>query len=420
MGFKIKRLTNYHECLFFVVIILSIIVDMINGYLQNIVGIDTPIGVIFRGVVMIFLFYSYLKSRLTSYKFVLTLNIILFFIASIIWYLLEREANIFLELNMISKLFYFYLFLIYIERYEYRINTDFSIKLGVYWGIISCSINILCFFTGIGVKSYGDDFGFGVKAFFTGGNDFSLACIMSLSLAILYLAINRNLKSYIILLIIVTGTLLIGTRSVIISVPLILITSVFYIGFIKDKQLNISRKTRLFYKWILGGGIPAGIFYLGYWFIHNLADDYVLERMTTAGFKSARGSLIEGAISSINNFNGLEWIFGRGFTGSSAYVGNYMSLTYKRMIEADFHEIISSYGWFFGSSLLFIFVSLFFKSFRFFVKETTFLSIILFLSFSLIIGHSIFAGHVVFNAMLVPFFGIFYLLLLKETNAKNV
>lgn len=417
--YKSKLNTEY---IFIFIILGSLIVDMINGYTRNIMDVATPIGIVFRGIILIPLIISYSKTKLSSFKILFNISFIITLFAMISWNYNQNNFSFSQELKQLLKFFFLLLFLLYIERYQNRISIVYLIKLGSYWGLIAAIVNIYCFVTGSGVKSYGEDFGFGVKAFFNGGNDFGLACLMSLVLSIFHYFNTRNYKSLISILIIIIGTLLIGTRGVIIGVPIIVITSLLYIGVYKDKEIKISAKTRKIISALTSIVLVMGIIKFIIWFSTNVTDEYLLNRMSVEGITNARSGLTDGANHSIKNLQNLELFFGRSFEGSTQYVGNVLGLHASRMIEADVHEVISSYGWVLGLCLLYTFILLLFKSFNFYRKKRNLASLLTLLIFSMIIGHSALAGHVVFNAMITPFFGIFYLVILKTKfnfNAKK-
>jgi hypothetical protein len=419
MSWEITHSKLYGEYLLFIVIIFSLVIDMLNGYLLNIVGVHTPIGIIYRGVLMFVLFIIFFKSTSTIFKRLLCLNLFLFLLAVSSWFLFQENFSIFIELTQVSKLFYLNLFIVYVNKYKYRFKFDYVIKLGVYWGLISCFTNIICFFAGFGVNSYGESSGFGVKAFFNAGNDFGLACIMSLLISCIYCIRERSKLSLLYLIIICVGTLLIGTRGVLVSVPLILVSTVLYIGFINDREIFLSKRVKHFIGLFIGFGLIIGFIKMVLWGLENVKEDYIRNRMTFEGLSNARTSLIDVAIDSISNFNSVEFFFGRGYYGSTSYIGNSLNLSVNRMIEADFYEIISSYGWLFGICLLMPYILLYMKSIRLVFKNKSYLSFLAFIGLSLILWHGVLAGHVVFNAMLVPFMGIFYLLLSQGHHSKK-
>lgn len=394
---------------------ISIFVDLINGYTQLKLGFHTPIGQIFRIIIIIILVYLVSKKPKVKFLKFLFVWIFLYFIGFSTWIIttgIENQKFTFSsEINDALRIIYLFLLIIFFKQYYYELKDYKVHNIITNYGIIISFFIIMSFFSGWGHNSYGEEYGFGTKSWFKAGNDIGITllfCLInSIFLFLIYRHPNDLLKSFFISF----GCILIGSRVALFGFIIISVITL-YIYIFKFKPHNIIK-----YKLTLIFIIPCIlilIILLGY-YLYSIFDDYTLKRLTYEEVSSARTTLIEPAVKHIQKFNLLQNIFGQG--ASSLYANTaellYGDLNDERVIEADGYEIIGSYGFILGLLTLLPFYYWTFISILKYIKDKTILNIELMVICILFISIGFLSGHCLKNVMLAPIYAYFI------SNIKN-
>lgn len=395
---KYSKLPQY-KFLFFVLFI-SIIIDNINGYLQLQHGVYSYIGVVFRLTVFFILLKYVLRHKRALLMFIF-INILLIFLF-LIWNYLYN-TSIITEIDQISNILYFYLFMMYFYYEGLKFNKEKVFKYIHYYGFIIASIIIICFIFDIGNKSYGEDYGFGTKGFFKAGNDLGLSLIFTLCFSFLYHK-NYSDDNYTLLksLLIAISCVLIGSRVGMVLSFAITLYYLTYLGYYRNKY-------RIYIILIVIVLMPYMLFKL-----YSSFDEYALNRLTLEGFSSARITLVLFAKQYIDSFDEISFVIGKGASSLFRYVGNRYNYGEYRVVEQDYYEIVGSYGY--GISVLifapFIFVTLHTLK-KWFKQSNLDNSFYLMMSvLFLLIGYL--AGHAIKNVMLAPLYSILYSLVYNK------
>lgn len=403
-----------------ILLIYAIVIDNINGYTQDI-GIDTPIGIIFRGVILLLLIIPVLKCGGGWIK-VFFITIILIYILCIpLWFLSGGWFSFGAEFTYLFKLIYFFVIVLFFYNNIHLVNLKKCIKIAFYSGFYVGALNIFCFVSGLGVKSYGENFGFGTKAFYADGNSIGLLMIMLLPLMIWYCFKTNRAKYFLMTLVATVGTLLIGSRAAIGGVVLSWCVLLPYFSIFKDRFISISRWAKLV-TLSIGGTIIGIIIYALVIFIATF-DSFTLEKFSIESIASPREVLIETGKDVYNSRYGLEYFIGEGFSGGTLSLGAiYGGTNIKtKIIEADNHDLLLQFGYGFGGiMILFHFLFFIIIFVRPYFKNRNSLSLTLLIVGSIWYFASIMAGHGFYNTALTPLIAMYVVISYKLNSSHDI
>ena len=386
---SIVKKTNSNRILFYV-FILAVFVDAANGILQKKVGITTPIGIMYRGTLFYYLFLYLFKSK---YKTLIGLLIFLVLICLFCW-VAFYNAIVPKEIEYLIRYSYFFVFLNFFCLKRNCFDAESVYKHILIYGLLISTIIIFCYFTGFGIKSYGEgEYGWGEKGLFIATNDIGLTIICSLICSCIYQQLYRRNKWTLLCIVIISaGGILVGSRVCFGFIPFTLFLFALYKG----------KKTRNKFIVLLAGAlIIYVVVYVGIQ-IYSMLDNYALAKLTKEGFESARTILTDEAKKHISNFDVLSMCIGEGAYNLHLIVGKGLGIDEERAVEADYYEIIGSYGYLLGGIVLLSYLKIAYNSVKHFFMRVCFESFefaYLCLSFIVI---AFFAGHAVTNMMATP------------------
>ena len=396
-----------------ILLIYSIIIDNINGYTQDL-EINTPIGILFRGIILSLLIIPVLKRGngfIKSFFVIITLSYLL---CIPLWFLMSGDFNFITELNYFFKLIYFFVITIFFYNNRAQVNIKKSILTIFYSSFYIGLLNIFCFITGIGIKSYGENFGFGTKAFYVDGNSLGLYMCLTIPIMIWY-SFKTNKKKYFLMSAIATiGTLLIGSRAAIGGVIISWSIILPYLSIFNDSFISISKSTK-FIIFSIGGAIIGVVIYLSVIFITTF-DQYTLDKFSSDKIASPREELIKIGTNVINERNDISYIIGEGMSGGVSSMGDVFGgvSIISKSIEADNYDLLLYFGYGFGG-LMIVFHFLFFI--RIFIlphkKYRNSLTFTLLIIGTLWYFASMMAGHGFYNTSLTPLFAIYVVIAYK-------
>ncbi|MFK7967503.1 MAG: O-antigen ligase family protein [Burkholderiaceae bacterium] len=394
-------------------ILFPIVVDQINGYWQVRHGVHLPVAVAYRGAMIALLLPFVLKARDQPFFRFATAAMLGFVLALPFWALQVPEFSLVAEVTVFIKIAYLLIVILFMAEIRDKIDTGWIVSLVITYGLLVAAINVLAFYGGFGLPSYGADYGFGTKAFFKAGNDLGLTLIVCLCICFWWLAHTDRLIYLLPAAIIGIGALLIGSRATLFGVPLLFAITFTHLIFRRRfKRLRVSVKPLIYFGLVLV--LATSSVQLGVWFLREVADSYFLARLDFNAIANPRAILLTAAAASISDFNFIEHLTGRGMTGSMVFIGEYLGLGTIRLAEADAHDMISSYGWVLGTLLLLIYPMLALRAYRRWRGSYAFGDFLLLVTIGLLLAHSLFAGHVLLNTMLAPVVGVLYLLLSRS------
>ena len=136
---------------------------------------------------------------------------------------------------------------------------------------------------------------------------------------------------------------------------------------------------------------------------------------------TARDFLIDGAKKHMSEVDGMTWFVGEGayalFSSVAQVSGEGEG---QRVVEADFYEIIGSYGYLLGGAIMFPFCFYALGAVNVWLRERNYLvfcMMVLLVSFIIV---SFLAGHAIKNVMFAPVYGIAVSLLFNKVEWKEL
>lgn len=383
------------DLILYLIFYVSIIIDSINGVLQEYLNLSIPIGILFRGILCLLMVkFIIFKPPLSNYKIFIGCVFILYLILILYWDSSDISQNLIFAL----KYFYYFVVICFFLRVYHKNNLEKIVKLVVNSATIIGLLNILCLLAGIGLRSY-DTAQFGYKAFYIDGNGLGVSLIISLSVAIWYAFVKHSVRLWLKVVLISLGTMIIGSRTAIAGTLIIFLFLFLYVAVKKDKLISISffkRFAIIIIICIIVGGALSGLIY-----VLSNADSFIVERFTFDSASSPREKLLSSWDDVMRNYNLFDRIVGKGVVGARESIGHVLG-TQSRSIEADFHEIILSFGWLFGGLMICSFIYPLFISIFWRKKNKSFLNFTIILSLSIWVGHAFLAGHCFTNVMHAP------------------
>lgn len=373
--------------------IISVVVDSINGFLQLSIHIESPIGILYRGALWLYLLIS-LARNITIDKQLVALFVLISVLS--IWCIIY-EADLFHELNYLIRYSYAILLFFYFRQYWLEYPLRLLYKYATLYGFLISSVIIGCFALGIGYNSYGDDYGWGTTGLFIAQNDLSLtiACTLIMS-CIYYNKYNHSFCSFALVFFIGIGGILIGTRVCFISIPVIITLQGIII---------LNKKGYVLHKILISIMLVIVIPFVA-WLVYLALDSYALAKLTLESLGNARSYLTDYAKEYIYSFDYISSIIGEGVGNLQHFVARGYSGVKFRMVEADLFELIGSYGFVLGSLIVLFYLTIAGISVFSYLQQRTIENMWLSVMFLLYVAIGYFAGHAASNVMAAPVFAI--------------
>ena len=369
------------------IFIISIPIDLYNGYVQNHHQSETFLPILYKGLIIIIGFISGIKSKkVLQIIFGISFLIILTFC----YWILCNYSSLVYSLTDMIKLAYPYAILMWLFTNKNDIPIYKLLNyIALYGVLISLSI-IITQILGIGISSYGQDYGYGTKGLFKAGNDISVALIMC-NCIIAYLISKIENYKYIIYHIIVTiGSLMIGSTAGIIGVAINYLSFILQYLFFNQKITSLSKFHSVL---IILIAIPIFLFVVNQ--IINTdsytQNKYSIDRLTSG---DARNGLTSGCFQVFKDYSAFDYLFGLGKHEFSTRIGiTLYKIQMMKNVEVDHYDLIGSYGLLLGGILLFIPILSLIKYIKTFMVKKTIFCYWMIIATSLFIFHGLTAGH---------------------------
>lgn len=408
----------YKKLLWFIFPI-SIIVDLMNGFMQIQLGEHTPIGLIYRGIILITLFL-YVRYLNVGYLLYYILLLLLMFLSGLLVWSFGDNINIISEMYIMSNIFYLIFMVVFFFANKGVININRSMNFISNYALLISLAVILSFITGYGNYSYGRDgsYGFGTKSYFKAGNDLSLALSFAgVYSQIYFFKIKSTIFPLLRLLLVNLSLFLVGSRTGM-FMGFFMIIFTFLYCFRKTNNFRLMKNYHLLF---FAVSVMCGsVVFAKY--IYNSLDNYALKRLTVESMVEARIPLIENAKTHIEDFKGIEVFFGKG--ASSLYKHAALRLrpnAKERSIEADLYDIIGCYGYFFGSVILLFPIIFLCISINNYMSNRCLVNFLLCFLFFLFVTIGFLYGHAIKNVMVAPIYGFsVYLLFVARNRIKEL
>jgi len=389
---------------FFLLLVLTPIIDSINGYFMQVTKLGSVIGPIYRLILYVFMLACFFYKNSFNKIFKLGIVIIYFIFIGFIFSFNDSKDAIFYNLNNIIKLFFPILI---IEAYRNLnikeiIKKDTISKIFKYYSVIFPMTIIPFTLIGKSLSVYSN--GAGAKGFYKANNELNIILVTLLIYNFNNLFYKKNkLKNGLLTLLNFCCLFLIGSKTTIIAL-LIIIIAYLFINLKKFKVLNnillgvivvlvIYIVNKVYYDQI----------YLAFQrqiYFYNLYEDNL-----SSYILSSRNILLGYAIDSLKSSNNfiLNFIIGFSPYDISQEIGFNIGRA-NRIIEMDFFDLFFSYGLVGIAFIYTYYLSVIKKSIRK-IKNSK-LEYSYLIGYIFIMGFSTFAGHVLFSAMASTIFAL--------------
>lgn len=400
---------NIQKLLLNLIFPISVFIDLINGFCQFRLGISLPIGVLLRTFIIFLLFYSIQSVPSILGKRYLKFIIVVYVFCMLLWMIRDLTTiqaaafSVGIEINAFIRVIYLCLLIVYMSYFATDIK-DIIEPIIVNYGFIIGLCIIFSFVTGFGQNSYGENYGFGTKSFFIAGNDIGITLLYSGVVTSIHLFSHYKTINFIKFITIIAGCVLIGSRVGMLGAGLLLsLTMGYYIFFYKPVQ----KRAKIYKKLVTYILIPIAIYGLVQivMLLISVFDQYTLDRMSLDSIGSARDNLISCADRYIATLEGLSWAIGNGRSVFAGILAQYMQTGLETKIaEADYHDMVGSYGYLYGWILMIPYVIFVVQSVKQYFRQPSYYNCCLvFICITFIfIGYN--AGHCIANVMVAPIY----------------
>ena len=394
---------------------LSVLIDLLNGYVQYVMGIRLPLGIIYRSLILFLMLYCVPALRDRWYKGYL-LGLLVLLCLSLLFWGMFSDISYRVELENIVRVAYILLAIAMFKIIGSHVSKNVLVRAVADYGFLIAIPICISYLTGWGQYSYGDNYGFGTKSFFVAGNDLTLTLFSSSLFASCALFSHLNCYRSLRLSVILIACVLIGTRTGTVGAVMVFVITVMYYLFVfKDQKWRKAL--------VLVFMIPlvSCVVYVFGSYVYSSYDEYALSKYEFDNIITARDFLIDGAKKHISEFDGMTCFVGEGayalFSSVAQVSGEGEG---QRVVEADFYEIIGSYGYLLGGAIMFPFCFYALGAVNVWLRERNYLvfcMMVLLVSFIIV---SFLAGHAIKNVMFASVYGIAVSLLFNKVEWKEL
>jgi len=417
--FRRLTLTELHLLGMFMVIGFPVVVDLVNGFLIQVIHSNFSLGVLYRGLILIVLVPFLLLVREFWVKIFLVLAVGSWLLANAFWVEIGHEYSPLYEVNIFSKLIYawiLYGYLSYATR-VCRIPIEYPMKFLMFFGVVVGVSILFSYFTGYGISTYHRASTYAVKSFFKSQNEIGLTTLISLVFCMYFFARYGRWLYGIYAVIILAGLVLLGTRAGILGgfVTFGTFTMLFLLRTLKSRRH--SPKQGLLVGFMLLS-IVVGIVYT---ITLTSAHRYLMDKYASLLEGSPRETLELAAERRLDERGPLISLLGEGDSSFRVGVLKYFlnkekSLTLVvddndtgKSVEQDIYDLVGAYGLLIGGGILLFLLLLFFRATLGFLVSWRLLDFTFVMAFALFLTHAFLAGHALRSAVVASAAAVIYL-----------
>ena len=197
------------------VYIFSILIDLYNGYAQLVLEQETVIPLLYKGGMLIYcMFFIFRNSTVLKYAYVF----VLCYLCCVgYWVVSGYSLTLMGVIDDLSRLVYPYVILAYFITRKSDMDKMLLLRYMMYGCLLAALVIVITSLLGVGISSYGSDYGYGSKGFFRAGNDISLLLVMGNTIVSYFLTVRSRLIYIIYGGIIAAACMMIGTTAGIIG-----------------------------------------------------------------------------------------------------------------------------------------------------------------------------------------------------------
>ena len=412
-------LKNNISLLISIFILLGPILDLLTGICLHTLNINLTIGIIVRVIFLLFIIFTtvfiFKKKKLIIPYLIIGLYFILYIIGMILY---KNNNNLLQEIQGMLKVFYFPILLLSLYSIKENIKiSKFTLFTTLLLYLVLIFIPIIF---NIGFKSYQITKA-GTLGFYNSANEISgLISILTPIMFIILKESKNNLARILTLIIYFTVILMIGTKTPLLSIIIILGLTLLYneISFFKKneyKKMFLGVILVLISIVLLLGIVPRTNFYknikthLNYLKIKNVVDVFKSEKLVDHFIFSQRITFLTKKAAIYADSSNYQKLFGIGYLKNNKPT---------KMIEMDYFDIFYSQG-IIGFILYFSIVLYVLNKILENKTDFSYERYMLQASLFLIIVLSFFTGHII-TAPSVSILSVIILLSLSKRDKKDI
>lgn len=399
------------------VFVFSIFIDIYNGYIQQVSSSNSYLPYIYKGIVVIMVLPSvFHKNKFNNLIYVI---FCLFIFCLSYWFTSSYIIDIGYEIVTALKLLYPYVIASFLIIHNKYISKEKIINYIIIYGLIAGISIISTALLDIAVVSYGNDYGFGVRGFFKGGNDIGLALLMCNCITCYMYNYTNRIRYLLCCILLTASAILLGSvAGTLGSIVIIVLLTLNWIFIKKNNKKTFFKKiiNALIILSILMVSIMTVIYIVNY-------DSYTISKFSVERLLSggAREELRIAILGIYKTYDIMDVLFGRGDSFIVTNIGTIIDgAGITRTVELDQYELLTAYGVLLGGILLLLPIILalsFIK--RYFLTKNAFyfwgsVALILFLF------HGFTAGHAFVNVVALQIIAGLYLCFKYNSNEKII
>lgn len=405
----------------YIIIYLAPFIDMLNGYVQNIMRLSSPIGQLFRGLIILYTFRYIYNPKAPLFSSLSILALVLYAFAVPIWLLSEPVFYFGTDITYFIRIIYYLSVVSYFWKFRNEFNLRLLSKFMNNAAIISALSLVFCLITGMGVQTYEVfDVKIGTRGFFTAGNDVGLFMNICLIATIVNLKYYNTFRQIIIIFLTFCANIAISTRVGIVGSAIIMLIFFYQLMTKRLPGMKIKKGLMAFTKILLLVSV-ASVTVVLIDFIQN--NDYLLNRFNFDNPVNSRALLLDAGNKAIEDMDGQQYIIGRSYSGSmfniAINIGRGVYENNQKAVEAEFHDTISAYGYVLGGIIILLFLIPVIYGIKLYLRKKTFLRFWNVIGLVLFTGIAYNAGHAYTNAMVFPMMSVIFIMALYSDNTTS-
>lgn len=369
------------------IFILSIPIDLYNGYVQHYHQSETLLPILYKGLIIVIGFLSGFKSNKIVHIIFRVGFLVIF---TFCYWIFQNYSSLAYSFIDMIKLVYPYAILMWLATNKKDIPVDKLLNYLILYGVLMSLSIVISQALGISIASYSDDYGYGSKGLFKAGNDISVSLIMCNCIIAYYVSKNNNYKYIIYHIIITIACLMIGSTAGIVGVAVNYLFFILQYFFFKEKVTSLSKYYRFL---IIFVAIPLFLFAVNQ--IIN-TDSYTqnkfsIDRLISGG---ARDGLTAGFFQVVKDYSILDYLFGLGKHEFSMRISMTLyNIQLMKNVEVDHYDLVGAYGLLLGGILILVPILTLIKYIKVFISRKTIFLYWMIIATSLFVFHGLTAGH---------------------------
>lgn len=416
--------------LIILLLLLSVFIDVLNGFLVSRFSLHTPISQLYKSVILLISIAMFTVVKYKDKYVVYLLLCLIFMLLNTVTINFNHLAfnttyipDILYTLKKLTVVIVFFGAMVVLDRVNFKESQILNMYLAIYY-LIFMSLILSIF--GFGENQYGENsegLAYGYKGFFFAGNELTSLYCVSYGF-VLYQSLVSKDGFLRLLLLVSTGAIisvLLATKTAMLSFIIITLLLPFLLSK-KSNNLVLSYRNKVRKKLRLLSISIVPLFFLCIYFLSSRIE-LLVERFTflfnqqggtvTGLLLSGRHHRYDNLSNILDNMNILDVLFG---LGRESYVNFTYGVSRRYSAEMDLLDSFFAHG-VIGTILIYSFwIYIVFRTFMLYKKNSSSIVIVQLIVSLLLFANSFIAGHIMAASMVMVFYGFSTAFILKLDN----